>query len=57
MTGESQELYGPDRLTDYIKNNNGPPLGEGLLEEIKNWRGKAKANDDLTLLEIWRDPP
>jgi serine phosphatase RsbU (regulator of sigma subunit) len=53
---ESQELYGPDRLTDYIKNSNGPPLGEGLLKEIKNWRGKAKTNDDLTLLEIWREP-
>jgi sigma-B regulation protein RsbU (phosphoserine phosphatase) len=53
---ESQELYGPDRLTDYIKNNNSAPLGEGILKEIKNWRGKAKANDDLTLLEIWRDP-
>ena len=53
---ENKELYGPDRLTDYIKHNTGLPLGEGILEEIKSWRGNAKANDDLTLLEIWRDP-
>ena len=53
---ENRELYGPDRLTDYIKANNFFPLGEGLLEEINNWRGKARASDDLTLLEIWRDP-
>ena len=29
--------------------------GNGLLDEISYWRGKTKANDDLTILEIWRD--
>jgi sigma-B regulation protein RsbU (phosphoserine phosphatase) len=53
---EQKELFGNERLTDYLINANGPPWGEGILDEIRNWRGNAKANDDLTLLEIWRDP-
>ena len=53
---EQKELFGNERLTNYIINANGPPWGEGVLDEIRNWRGNAKANDDLTLLEIWRDP-
>jgi serine phosphatase RsbU (regulator of sigma subunit) len=53
---ERQEQFGHGRLTNYIKNSNGPPWGEGVLDEIRDWRGDAKANDDLTMLEIWRDP-
>ena len=52
---EDNELYGHDRMVDYIKNSKGPPWGRGLTDEIRNWRGNAKANDDLTILEIWRD--
>ncbi len=51
----NKEMYGHDRMSDYIKNSKGPPWGEGLNNEIKKWRGNAKINDDLTLLEIWRD--
>jgi serine phosphatase RsbU (regulator of sigma subunit) len=53
---EDNELFGNDRLFDEIKNANGPPWGKGLLDSISQWRGNAKPNDDLTLLEIWRDP-
>ncbi len=53
---ENNELFGNGRLIDSIKNINGPPWGEGLLNTISQWRGGAKASDDLTLLEIWRDP-
>jgi serine phosphatase RsbU (regulator of sigma subunit) len=53
---EDQALFGNARLIDYIKNAKGPPWGKGLLDLISDWRGKAKANDDLTVLEIWRDP-
>ena len=53
---EDQELFGNARLMDYFKNAQGPPWGKGLLDLISQWRGNAKANDDLTLLEIWRDP-
>ena len=52
---ERNEMYGYDRLVGHIKNSKGPPWGEGLTNEIGKWRGNAKANDDLTLLEIWRD--
>jgi serine phosphatase RsbU (regulator of sigma subunit) len=53
---ERKELFGNERLTNYIITANGPPWGEGVLDKIRNWRGNAKASDDLTLLEIWRDP-
>jgi serine phosphatase RsbU (regulator of sigma subunit) len=53
---EDKELFGNDRLAGYIKNAKGPPWGKGLIDSISQWRGNAKANDDLTLLEIWRDP-
>lgn len=52
---EEKELYGIERLIRYIKNKNETHLGHGLLDEIKKWRGNAAINDDLTLLEIWRD--
>lgn len=52
---ENHELFSNDRLADYIKNTTGPPWGEGLLNIIRGWRGNAPVNDDLTILEIWRD--
>jgi serine phosphatase RsbU (regulator of sigma subunit) len=52
---EDKELFGNERLIDHIQNAKGPPWGKGLLDLIRQWRGNAKANDDLTLLEIWRD--
>lgn len=52
---ETNEMYGHDRMVGYIKNSKGPPWGEGLTDEIRQWRGNANVNDDLTLLEIWRD--
>jgi len=54
---EENELFGNDRLTDYLAGAKGPPWAEGLLERIDSWRGNAAANDDLTIVEIWRDPP
>ena len=54
---EKGELFGNDRLTDYFKLATGPPWAQGLLEKIDSWRGDAVMNDDLTILELWRDPP
>jgi serine phosphatase RsbU (regulator of sigma subunit) len=48
------ELFGNRRILDYIKKTEGPPWGEGLLKEVKGWRGMKEANDDTTLMEIWR---
>jgi sigma-B regulation protein RsbU (phosphoserine phosphatase) len=53
---EKSELFGNDRLTDYFKLATGPPWAQGLLEKIDSWRGDAVMNDDLTILELWRDP-
>ncbi len=52
---KNNDLFGYDRLLAYIKDTKGPPWGNGLLDKISCWRGKSKANDDLTILEIWRD--
>ena len=53
---EKGELFGNNRLTDYFKLATGPPWSQGLLEKIDSWRGGAVMNDDLTILELWRDP-
>ena len=52
---EDNELYGYERVVNYIENSEGPPWAKGLTDEINMWRGNARANDDLTLLELWRD--
>jgi len=52
---EENEMFGSDRLVRYIEDTREPPWGKELLDEIRCWRGNAKANDDLTILEIWRD--
>jgi len=52
---EDNELFGNDRLVNHIQNEKGPPYGKGLLDLIRQWRGNSSANDDLTILEIWRD--
>ena len=52
---ENKELFGNDRLTAYISSAKKPPWGKGLLDSINQWRGDLSPNDDLTILEIWRD--
>ena len=53
---EGAELFGRSRLSDHINSAAGPPYGKGILAAVNAWRGPAEANDDLTMLEIWRDP-
>ena len=48
-------MFGNDRIVGYVEETKGPPWGKELLNEIGSWRGVTKANDDLTILEIWRD--
>lgn len=54
---EEGELFGKERLTEYFQMPIGPPWAEGLLERVGSWRATAAKNDDLTIVEIWRDPP
>jgi sigma-B regulation protein RsbU (phosphoserine phosphatase) len=54
---ERDELFGSRRLSEYVETASGPPpWGSKLLEEVKTWQGKAEITDDLTMLEIWRNP-
>jgi len=53
---ERNELFGNHRLVECIQKTNEPPWGNGILDAINAWQGTAKASDDLTMLEIWRDP-
>jgi len=27
-----------------------------VLQRVEAWRGRRAANDDLTIMEVWRDP-
>lgn len=51
---EDEKFFGDSRVEAYIRDHKAFPLSKGLVEEIKAWRGTAEANDDLTILEIWR---
>jgi len=53
---DRDEFFGSQRLPQYIEANNSPPWGSKLLDEVRAWRGDAEATDDLTILEIWREP-
>ena len=53
---EQNELFGHHRLVERIQKTNKPPWGNGILDAINAWQGTAEASDDLTMLEIWRDP-
>ena len=52
---KEKELFGSDRLIRFVKNLKCTHKGDKILDEIRKWRGDADVNDDLTLLEIWRD--
>jgi len=53
---EESELFGNRRMIDYIRQQTGPPWGKDLLDSVNAWQGNTEASDDLTMLEIWRDP-
>jgi len=49
------ELFGLPRVTQVLSRQSRLPRGQGLMGEIESWQGSAEPNDDITLLEIWRD--
>ncbi len=52
----AEDLFGQARLESFFANTDGPPWGQGLVEHMRNWCGQAEAADDLTVMEIWREP-
>ena len=53
---ERVEQFGYQRLIDHLSTSKSFPHGEGLLESVREWRGQAVVNDDLTIFEIGCDP-
>jgi len=53
---DRDEFFGSHRLPKYVNTTEGPPWGSKLWDEVRAWRGDAEATDDLTILEIWREP-
>ena len=53
---DRDEFFGSHRLPKYVNTSKGPPWGSKLLDEVRGWQGDAEATDDLTILEIWREP-
>jgi serine phosphatase RsbU (regulator of sigma subunit) len=49
-----REFFGDDRLREYLLQACRPPRVQGLIRRVESWRGNAPANDDLTLVEIYR---
>jgi sigma-B regulation protein RsbU (phosphoserine phosphatase) len=49
------ELFGMQRLAAIVQKTSHPPWGPKVLTGVMNWQGTAGQNDDLTILEIWRD--
>jgi serine phosphatase RsbU (regulator of sigma subunit) len=53
---ESKEFFGRRQITELIRASAGPPWGKHLLEAVQSWRKSKDLADDLTILEIWRNP-
>jgi CheY-like chemotaxis protein len=53
---KSGEQFTKSRLVSHLKACEGPPWGKSVLQRIEAWRGHHSANDDLTIMEVWRDP-
>ena len=49
------ELFGMTRIEEVLSRNKILPRAPKLMAEIEAWQGSAEPNDDITLLEIWRD--
>lgn len=53
---ESNEFFGQKQIIQLIRAAAGPPWGKHILEAVKNWQKSDDMDDDLTILEIWRNP-
>lgn len=51
---KSREFYGEERMLSFFEKGQSPSYGKALLQEINAWQKGVEANDDLTILEIWR---
>lgn len=49
---ESEEMFGNKKLIECISKKKAPPWGQMVVDAVQSWRGRAKVNDDTTVLEI-----
>lgn len=52
---EKNEMFGEDKLTEILKgksNNRSSDVMQNVWDEIKDFRGKAQVNDDMTMVIV-----
>lgn len=49
------EFYGEERLLAFLDSGRSAPRGLDLMREVDRWFDGFEANDDVTLMEIWRE--
>ena len=52
---EKDEMFGEDKLTEILKgksNNRSSDVMQNVWDEIKDFRGKAQVNDDMTMVIV-----
>lgn len=54
-TNAEGELYGEEQMMSTLTSIEVLPRGKGLLEKVDEWKGQSVPNDDITLLEIWKE--
>jgi len=50
----TREFFEMQSVIDFVRAHPGPPWGKALLKKINGFRDGAEANDDTTLVEVWR---
>ena len=49
------ELFERNAFADYLRRQSEAPRGPSLVESVDLWQAGLEPNDDLTVLEIWRE--
>lgn len=50
-----REMFGEERVTALLRRKGAAPYGEALMQGVLDWQRGVAANDDRTVLELWRD--
>ena len=53
---KEKNQFGRERVFECLRKENHLPRSPALLQEVINWQRNTSPNDDLTLLEVWREP-
>ncbi|MFV0348821.1 MAG: PP2C family protein-serine/threonine phosphatase [Halodesulfovibrio sp.] len=52
----AHDLYGEERVMELLQAAGAAPYGRTLLAAVDQWQTGIPSNDDITVLEVWRDP-